>query len=135
MNNSNQLHTSADVRQEAAFSNETANKKLLVIGEQQTIQFFTLIGAVGMEVHPGDSPQAQLAPVISYIREHADQIGGILVQVSLAEPLSERLDRIKSIDIPIVRLPVQGGKSQVDYLEKLMQKAIGMKLEQKKLYD
>ncbi len=113
----------------------TASKQLLVIGEVQTIQFFTLIGAVGIEINQQDSPQAQLMPVLNYIRKNADQIGGILVQTSLAEALSERLDRIKSIDIPIVRLPVQGGKSQVDYLESLMQKAIGMKLEQKKLYD
>ena len=111
----------------------SSNKQLLVIGEVQTVQFFTLIGAVGLQINANESTQIQLQPVISYIRHHADQIGGILVQPTLAEALLERLERLKSIDIPVVRLPEHGGKSQVGYLQSLMQKAVGIKLEQNKI--
>lgn len=103
------------------------NKKLIVIGDQQTVQFFTLVGAVGFEVSPTN--KAQFSEALASIREQAKSIGGILVASDIADMLVERIDRMQGVEIPIIRLPDPSGESQIGYLETLMEKAIGMKLE------
>jgi len=108
-----------------------ANKQLLVVGDLQTVQFFKLIGAVGFEVQTSDP--SQLKAAVAYIRQEAPGIGGILVTPSVADDLQERLDRIKHLSVPLIRLPDSqaDSQSQVTFLENLMEQAIGMKLERK----
>lgn len=103
------------------------NKKLIVIGNQETVRFFTLVGAEGLVVTEGDT--ATLNQALQYIRSQSRVIGGILVESELADTLTERIERMQGVDIPIIRLPDPSGKSQIGYLEALMEKAVGMKLD------
>jgi vacuolar-type H+-ATPase subunit F/Vma7 len=106
-------------------------KKLLIIADEQTVQLFRLVGAVGFTVQNHDLEHLphQLQPAITYVRSHASEIGGVLVAAPLASTLIERLDRIKTLEVPVIRLPDENGQSQIGFLEALMEKAIGMKLE------
>jgi len=107
-------------------------QQLVVVGDAQTVAFFKLVGAVGFEVEAANAKQ--LSEVLQYIRKNARLIGGMLVAAQVAEALIERLDRMQGVDVPIIRLPDPSGLSQIGFLEALMEKAIGMKLEHSSMF-
>lgn len=113
---------------QSAFQSQST-KQLLVIGDVQTVQFFTLIGAIGFVLNADSSHHLQ--PVLQHIRDNAKKIGGILVSTDIVDELIERIDRMKTVEIPILRLPNKNGASQIGFLEALMEKAVGMKMEKK----
>jgi len=104
-------------------------KSLLVVGDVQTVAFFRLVGATGFVVSEDGSHHLQ--PVLQYLRENAKSIGGIVVSPACADQLIERIDRMKVIEVPVIRLPDPSGLSQIGFLEALMEKAVGMKMEKK----
>ena len=105
-------------------------KQVIIIADKQTVQFFTLLGATGF-VTPTQAPTTSTVdPAINYIRSNAQSIAGVLVHAQLADLIRERMNRMKEIVIPIISLPDSSGASQVGFLETLMEKAVGMKLEQ-----
>lgn len=110
------------------------SKQLIVVADEQTVAFFSLIGAKGFIVNEQSNSQAaQLQKVVHYVRENVRSIGGILVAPPIADVILDTLSRIKSLEVPIVRLPATDGSSQVSFLEALMEKAVGMKLQSKQI--
>lgn len=103
----------------------SSDKKLVVVADKQTTAFFTLVGAIGFE---------QESTALQFIRKNVRSIGGILVATEMADTITERIDRMQGVDLPIIRLPDGGGVSQIEFLESLMEKAIGMKLENNSLF-
>jgi vacuolar-type H+-ATPase subunit F/Vma7 len=107
-------------------------QQLVVIGDAQTVSFFKLVGAVGFEVESANGKQ--LSEALQFIRKNARSIGGMLVAAQVAEAIIERLDRMQGVDVPVIRLPDPTGLSQIAFLEALMEKAIGMKLEHSSIF-
>jgi vacuolar-type H+-ATPase subunit F/Vma7 len=107
-------------------------QQLVVIGDAQTVSFFKLVGAVGFEVESANGKQ--LSEALQFIRKNARSIGGMLVAAQVAEAIIERLDRMQGVDVPVIRLPDPTGLSQIGFLEALMEKAIGMKLEHSSIF-
>lgn len=107
-------------------------QQLVVVGDAQTVAFFKLVGAVGFEVESANPKQ--LSETLQYIRKNARRIGGMLVAAQVAETIIERLDRMQGVDVPVIRLPDPTGLSQIGFLEALMEKAIGMKLEHSSMF-
>jgi len=110
------------------------SKQLLVVADEQTVAFFSLIGAKGFIVAVNSNEyQSQLQKAIQHVREKSRSIGGILVAAQVADVFLDKMSRIKTLEVPIVRLPAGDGTSQLSFLETLMEKAVGMKLQSKKI--
>lgn len=111
---------------------DSKSQQLIVVGDAQTVAFFKLVGAVGFEVEAANAKQ--LSEVLQYIRKNVRLIGGMLVAAQVADALIERLERMQGVDVPVIRLPDPNGLSQIGFLEALMEKAIGMKLEHSSMF-
>jgi vacuolar-type H+-ATPase subunit F/Vma7 len=99
--------------------------KLLVIGEKSVVDTFRLLGSVGLVTSLDDFENT-----IKYIEENKDEIGGILLTDSLYDTSSKLIRRINNSEIPWIVLPSgkQGTSQGYQELERLAEKAIGMKL-------
>ncbi len=99
--------------------------KLLVIGEKSVVDTFRLLGSVGLVTTLDDFENT-----IKYIEENKEEIGGILLTDSLYDSSSKLIRRINNSEIPWVVLPsgTQGTSQGYQELERLAEKAIGMKL-------
>lgn len=99
--------------------------KLLVIGDKSVVDTFRLLGSVGIVATLNDFENT-----IKYIEENKDEIGGILLTDSLYDNSSRLIRRINNSEIPWVVLPsgTQGTSQGYQELERLAEKAIGMKL-------
>lgn len=108
-----------------------AKKQLVVVGDEQTVAFFSFVGATGFVIQP---QSVEFAELVAFIRLQVRTIGAILVVPELADALTERLERMQGVSIPIVRLPNTDGSSHIGFLEKLMEQAVGMKLDTEALF-
>lgn len=101
-------------------------KHILVLGDIQTVQFFSLVGAWGCVVEKDDA--GSLAVALDRIRSQEKEIGAVVVTASLAGTVLDRIERMQGITLPVIQLPDAQNPSQLQALENIMEKAIGMKL-------
>lgn len=102
-------------------------KTLYVIGDQHTVTFFKLLGCLGSSIESGD----QLHDSRLEIESQINQIGAILISQSLAQSNMRQYERISKLGVPILTLPDESTSNQFgNRLQLLMEKAIGMKMDQ-----
>lgn len=101
--------------------------KLLVIGDRKIVNIFKLLGSEGIAFIENNVEGA-----IKYIDKNSTQIGGILLTEDVYEPDSKLIKKINLSDLPWVVLPSKSDEKSENTgyqeLEKLAEKAIGMKL-------
>ena len=101
--------------------------RLLVIGEKQIVNVFKLLGSDGIVLNAQNIDQ-----IIEYIETNKSKIGGILITEDAYEPDSKLIKKINLSELPWVVLPSKTDEKSENTgyqeLEKLAEKAIGMKL-------
>lgn len=103
------------------------DKTLYIIGDQQTVNFFRLLGAEGIVVES----EAELETAEQELTSKVKQIGGILINNYLTLKPSKTMDRINRLGVPLITIPDQDQSgTNNNRLQVLMEKAIGMKMEQ-----
>jgi len=100
--------------------------KLMVIGERYTTQMFAMLGA---EARVAEEAEA-LRTLLTEIEERQDELGGILLSGSLAEGAEKEVNKIRALGLPVIFLPslASGANAGYEALEKLSERAMGMKL-------
>jgi vacuolar-type H+-ATPase subunit F/Vma7 len=98
---------------------------LYIIGNQTTVNLFSLAGAKGLIVDSSES----LRDAMAYLTENEASVGGLCLTVDISPFDAKALQKLRRLQFPVLELPSGSdtdgsGKN----LELLMDQALGMKL-------
>ena len=99
-------------------------QQLVVIGTASQCRLFQMIGAVGLIVNDIES----YVKAHKYIEKNSKNIGGVMVCIRLDRFDIKAEVRLTKYTIPIIYLSLEKENLSKDSMSKLMETALGMKL-------
>jgi vacuolar-type H+-ATPase subunit F/Vma7 len=98
---------------------------LYIIGDKYIVDTYSILGCKGLVYE-----ESKLSSIIEFIENNFEKIGGILLTDEVYDKDSKLIKKIDNLEIPWIVLPSleEGGNKGYQELERLAEKAIGMKI-------